>query len=57
MQCLNDHYVNIAFMKLYRDNKGENAYTIIETDEKLDEGLINEIQENPNIKSAIVIEA
>ena len=56
-KCLNDHYVNIAFMKLYRDNKGENAYTIIETDEKLDEGLINEIQENPNIKSAIVIEA
>ena len=50
------HNVNIAFMKLYRDNKGENAYTIIETDEKLDERLVDEIQANPNIKSAIVIE-
>lgn len=55
-KCLNDHNVNIAFMKLYRDNKGENAYTIIETDEKLDERLVGEIQANPNIKSAIVIE-
>ena len=55
-KCLNDHNVNIAFMKLYRDNKGENAYTIIETDEKLDERLVDEIQANPNIKSAIVIE-
>ena len=55
-KCLNDHNVNIAFMKLYRDNKGENAYTIIETDETLDDRLVDEIQANPNIKSAIVIE-
>ena len=55
-KCLNDHHVNIAFMKLYRDNKGENAYTIIETDEKLDDTLVAEIESNPSIKGAIVID-
>ena len=43
-------------MKLYRDNKGENAYTIIETDEKLDDTLVAEIESNPSIKGAIVID-
>ncbi len=55
-KCLNDHYVNIAFMKLYRDSKGENAYTIIETDEKLDDALVEEIHSLPNIRNAIVID-
>ena len=55
-KCLNDHHVNIAFMKLFREDKGATAYTIIETDEKLDDTLVAEIESNPSIKGAIVID-
>ena len=55
-KCLTDYNVNIAFMKLYRDKKGENAYTIIETDEALPDKLVQEINDYPDIKSAIVID-
>ncbi|GHU61457.1 L-serine dehydratase, iron-sulfur-dependent subunit beta [Clostridia bacterium] len=39
-QCLNKFHINIATVKLYRENKGKMAYTIIETDEKIPEDAL-----------------
>lgn len=55
-KCLNEYNVNIAFMKLYRDKKGESAYTIIETDEKISPQLLEYITSYPSIRSAMIID-
>ena len=34
-KCLSDCNVNIAFMKLFREEKGAQAYCIVESDERL----------------------
>ena len=34
-RCLSEGYVNIAFMKLFRETKGDTAYSIIEFDGSL----------------------
>ena len=38
---LSEHRINIAFMKLYREEKGQMAIGIIETDERI-EGIVIE---------------
>jgi L-serine dehydratase len=48
--------INIAFMKLYRENKGAIAYSIIEADDIIEEAVIDEIEELPNIYQAFLIE-
>ncbi|HHV98415.1 MAG TPA: L-serine ammonia-lyase, iron-sulfur-dependent, subunit beta [Clostridiaceae bacterium] len=40
---------NIAIMKVYRSYKGGKAIMVIETDQSVDEGIINEIKGQPNI--------
>ncbi len=55
-KCLAECTINIAFMRLYRENKGENAYTIIEADEGIPQEVIAKVRENPNIISAMIIE-
>ncbi len=54
-KCLSDYEINIAFMRLYRENKGENAYTIIETDNDIPQELVDKIQQHQEIHSAMVI--
>lgn len=54
--CLNNYNINIAFARLYRENKGERAYTIIETDDKIPERAIESIKNGNNINNAILIE-
>lgn len=54
--CLNNYNVNIAFLKLYREKKGEKAYTIIETDDEINGRILDAIKNGNNIKSAILIE-
>lgn len=54
--CLSNYAINIAFMKLYREKKGERAYTIIETDESISEEVIDAIEAFEHIFSAIRIE-
>ncbi|MEF9839734.1 MAG: L-serine ammonia-lyase, iron-sulfur-dependent subunit beta [Lachnospiraceae bacterium] len=34
-QCLSNHNVNIAFMRLFREDKGAIAYTVVESDETI----------------------
>ena len=53
---LADHHVNIAFMKLFREEKGQRAVTIIESDDFLPVGLADELLEYPAIESVDMIE-
>lgn len=54
--CLSDCRINIAFTKLYREKKGEIAYTIIETDEEITDEVIAAIESSDHIISATRIE-
>ena len=48
-KALSDRGVNIAFMRLFRESKGEKAYTIVESDGRLPEDITGKLLENPNI--------
>ncbi len=47
--------INIAFMKLYRENKGTIAYSIIEADQPITPDIIDKIEESSSIISAFLI--
>lgn len=55
-KCLSEYDINIAYMRLYREDKGMVAYTIIETDEYINEGVIEKIKENKSIIDVKIIE-
>ena len=55
-KILSDHGVNIAFMRLFREEKGHTAYTIVESDERLPEGVDQLLLENPNIRDVMVVQ-
>jgi L-serine dehydratase len=55
-KCLSDFGINIAFMRLYREDKGTIAYTIIEADEKIDEGVVELIKARKGILEVKMIE-
>lgn len=42
---LSEHRINIAFMKLYREEKGKKAIGIIETDENIDKVVLQELMQ------------
>lgn len=48
--------VNIAFMKLYREDKGSTSYTFVETDSHLPKSIIEFIRENPDIYDAMIVQ-
>ena len=55
-KVLSDRGVNIAFMRLFRESKGEIAYTIVESDGKLPENIVPAIRENPNIHEVMIVQ-
>lgn len=55
--CLRDYGVNIAFTKLFREEKGETAYTVIEADNEISKDIVVKLEESRSIRSAILIEA
>ena len=55
-KILSDRGVNIAFMRLFRVEKGHTAYTIVESDERLPEGVDQLLLENPNIRDVMVVQ-
>lgn len=55
-KCLSDRNVNIAFMRLFREAKGDIAYSIVESDGKLPEDIGNTIQQNPNIHEVMIVQ-
>lgn len=55
-QCLSDHNVNIAFMKLFREAKDSNAFTVVESDEKIPDSILEEIKKNKNVQELMLIQ-
>ena len=55
-QALAEHNVNIAFMRLYREARGETAYTIIESDHYIPPEIIDSINSHEHIHKTLVIQ-
>ena len=53
--CLADNQINIAFMKLFREEKGKLAYAIVEADEPITPRVINQIMDHSDVRSAKII--
>jgi len=52
---LYDHRVNIAFLKVYRTSRGEDAAMVFEVDGAISPDVVEEIKKIPNIKNAKAI--
>lgn len=52
---LSRNNINIAFMRLYRESRGQLAYTIIEADEEIPAGAVDQIRAQPSVQSALLI--
>lgn len=55
-QALSEQEVNIAFMRLFREDKGANAYTVVESDEPIPEDVLDKIRTNPNVDNLMLIQ-
>lgn len=55
-QCLSNENVNIAFMRLFREDKGATAFTVVESDETIPEEILNEVKANQNVKDLMLIQ-
>ena len=55
-RCLSDCDVNIAFMRLFRENKGARAYTIVESDEKIPDSILGKIREHSAVDGIMLIQ-
>ncbi len=55
-RCLSDSGVNIAFSKLFREERGKTAYTIIEADNEITEEMVEKLEQYPSIRNAVLIE-
>jgi len=48
--------VNIAYMRIFRESKGEKAYTIVESDQTLPDDLPKQIKTNSNVMAVMLIQ-
>lgn len=55
-RCLSEKNVNIAYMKLYREEKGSTAYSIVESDDKLPSEVVEQIRENKYVTDVMLIQ-
>lgn len=56
-KCLSDYGVNIAFMRLFREAKGDTAYTIVESDDRLPTNIVDNLKRNQYIQDVMVIQS
>lgn len=56
-KVLSDHDVNIAFMRLFREGKGDTAYSIIESDGTLPDGIAEQLRANPHIRDVMIVQS
>lgn len=54
-RCLSEGMVNIAFMRLFREAKGDTAYSIVEFDGTLSEDIQQKIREKQDVDQVMVI--
>lgn len=55
-KILCEHSINIAFMKLYRESKGNKAYTIIESDEPIPNTVKDDLYKNEYISQVMIVQ-
>ena len=55
-KCLGDQNVNIAFMRIFRESKGETAYTIVESDGELPDDITPRLMANPHVHDVMLIQ-
>ena len=55
-KCLSEGNVNIAFMRLYREEKGACAYSIVESDEKIPQMVLDRIRENSCVQDIMLVQ-
>ena len=53
--CLSEMNVNIAYMKLYREEKGCTAYSIVESDGIVPQTVAERIKENPYVHDVMLV--
>ncbi len=53
--CLSQHDINIATTSLFREKRGDRAYTILQTDDEIPACLIDQLQENPDIHDVCIV--
>lgn len=56
-QALSEYNVNIAFMRLFREEKGAAAYTVVESDEKIPVAVLDQIRNNEHVSDLMLIQA
>ncbi len=55
-RCLGDKKINIAFMRIFRESRGQKAYTIVETDDLLYTDIQDELLANPGIMDVMIVQ-
>ena len=55
-QCLAHQDVNIAFMRLFREDKGATAFTVVESDEPIPDRILKEMKTNEHIHEIMLIQ-
>lgn len=55
-RVISDLGANIAFLRLFRDAKGQTAYTIVESDSRLPEDIPDALRENRNILDVMLVQ-
>ena len=53
--CLASVNINIAFMKLFREEKGQTAYSIVESDDALPDSVEELIRQNPSVHDVMLV--
>ena len=56
-RCLSERMVNIAFLRLFREQKGDIAYTFAESDDPIPEDVIAAVRQNPNVRDVMLIQS
>ena len=54
--CFGKQKVNIAYLRVYRESKGGNAYMIIESDEAITPVIVDEIEKIPFVRETMHIQ-
>lgn len=55
-KCLSDYDINIAFMRIFRESKGNTAYTIVESDDRLPEEIVEKLQGNRFVDDVMLVQ-
>ena len=55
-KVLSEREVHIAFMRLFREEKGAKAFTVVESDERIPDEVVERIRENPLVSDVMLVQ-